>query len=602
MLSRKQLRGKWARSRRGPSYPAVPTVQPVGTLAVGPQERPTPSVEPSQKPSRGFSDEGYKPVAETLPGAEMLSPEERCRLALQRCRLQGWQIGVRKVFLKHWHANQLNDLCLQLQRKIITCQKVIRGFLARRHLHQKRSITQQEVTSIRSFLQVTEDMGLKTYDALVVQNASDIARENDRLRREVNATFHEEKAEARTTQGGGAKRAEDKGGPRHFHCSSVPVPMVVDSLVQSLAGASTRSPSLHSVFGLDDSSGLPSPRKQPPPKPKRDPTTRLSASYEATNWQHLPWHCSQRPGQPHGPGVGGSSGAAENSVVLDGPWRDFTGFIRCSQSVGDLGGVQVPSLQQMATGGDGGWEEECVTTVESRRARCQGRPRAGQVMGFETNMNLTSRDDLGAPDVASETQDGNANNHGIQLSNSLSSADTAENGNPVSNGKRAFKLRSLYPASSLPPCVRWSDTRQLLVFLSRLGNGPFSLPEEDGLSRLSGGGTSSFQRHRESHTTQWPDAGRRGVTEATSDISLGSPSPVFETKESRFPDTHSEDSCPTFVRPRPEGDTRRRVKPDLHIHLTSMYRKGIKWTLDTGASVPSVDIQSAQKKKEEHFS
>lgn len=32
-------------------------------------------------------------------------------------------MGVRKVFLKYWHANQLNDLCLQLQRKIITCQK-----------------------------------------------------------------------------------------------------------------------------------------------------------------------------------------------------------------------------------------------------------------------------------------------------------------------------------------------------------------------------------------------------------------------------------------------------------------------------------------------
>ncbi|XP_072813792.1 unconventional myosin-XVI-like [Vicugna pacos] len=77
-------------------------------------------------------------------------------------------------------------------------------------------------------------------------------------------------------------------------------------------------------------------------------------------------------------------------------------------------------------------------------------------------MNLTSRDDLGTPDAASETQDGNANNPGIQLSKSLSSANTAENGNPFSNG----------------------------------------LPEEDGLSRLSGGGTSSFQRHRESHTTQ----------------------------------------------------------------------------------------------------
>ena len=27
------------------------------------------------------------------------------------------------MFLKYWHASQLNDLCRQLQGKIITCQK-----------------------------------------------------------------------------------------------------------------------------------------------------------------------------------------------------------------------------------------------------------------------------------------------------------------------------------------------------------------------------------------------------------------------------------------------------------------------------------------------
>uniref|UniRef100_A0A4X1U5F9 Myosin motor domain-containing protein n=1 Tax=Sus scrofa TaxID=9823 RepID=A0A4X1U5F9_PIG len=319
----------------------------------------------------------YKPLAETLPGGTMLSAEEKCQLALQQCKLPGWQIGVRKVFLKYWHANQLNDLCLQLQRKIITCQKVIRGFLARQRLHQKRSIRQQEATSINSFLQVTEDMGLKTYDALVVQNASDIARESDRLRKETNATFPKEKVEARSKQEEGTRRAEDKAGPRHFHCSSVPVPLAVDGLVQSLASPSTRSPSLHSVFSLDDSSSLPSPRKQPPPKPKRDPTTRLSASYEAV------------------------------SACLWAAARDSASE------------------------------------------------------GFETNMNLASRDDLGSSEIASETQDRNANNRGLQLSNSLSSAVTAENGNSVSNG----------------------------------------VPE-DGFSRVSGSGTSSFQRQRESHTTQ----------------------------------------------------------------------------------------------------
>ncbi|XP_058132419.1 unconventional myosin-XVI isoform X3 [Dasypus novemcinctus] len=226
----------------------------------------------------------YKPLANTfLDEKKKLSAEEKCRLVLQQCKLKGWQMGVHKVFLKYWQADQLNDLCLQLQRKIITCQKVIRGFLARQRLLQKMSVRQQEVTSINSFLQNTEDMGLKTYDALVIQNASDIARENDRLRNEMNSTYQKEKLEARNKQEEGTKRTEDKGGPRHFHSSSVPGPVAVDSLVQSLAGASTKSPSLHSVFSTDDSSGLPSPRKQPPPKPKRDPNTRLSASYEAVS-------------------------------------------------------------------------------------------------------------------------------------------------------------------------------------------------------------------------------------------------------------------------------------------------------------------------------
>ncbi|XP_008587250.1 PREDICTED: unconventional myosin-XVI, partial [Galeopterus variegatus] len=225
----------------------------------------------------------YRPLVDTLLGEKKgESAEERCRLVLQQCKLQGWQMGIRKVFLKYWHADQLNDLCLQLQRKIITCQKVIRGFLARQHLLQKMSIRQQEVTSINSFLQNTEDMGLRTYDALVIQNASDIARENDRLRNETSPVHHKEKLDRNRLEEG-TRRAEDKGGPRPFHSSSIPVPIAGDILAQSLAGPSIRSPSLHLVFSMDDSSGLQSPRKQPPPKPKRDPNTRLSASYEAVS-------------------------------------------------------------------------------------------------------------------------------------------------------------------------------------------------------------------------------------------------------------------------------------------------------------------------------
>lgn len=83
---------------------------------------------------------------------------------------------------------------------------VVRGFLARQRLLQKMSVKQQEVTSIKSFLQNAEDMGLKAYDALVIQNASDIARENDRLRNEMNSAYNREKLETSKRQEEAPKR------------------------------------------------------------------------------------------------------------------------------------------------------------------------------------------------------------------------------------------------------------------------------------------------------------------------------------------------------------------------------------------------------------
>lgn len=59
---------------------------------------------------------------------------------------------------------------------------VVRGWLARQRLHHRQSSQQKEVHSVQRFLQGAEEMGLRTYDQLVIQNASDIARESDRLR------------------------------------------------------------------------------------------------------------------------------------------------------------------------------------------------------------------------------------------------------------------------------------------------------------------------------------------------------------------------------------------------------------------------------------
>ncbi|XP_010618297.1 unconventional myosin-XVI [Fukomys damarensis] len=547
----------------------------------------------------------YKPLAETLPGEKKEpSAEERCRLVLQQCRLQGWQIGVHKVFLRHWQADQLSDLCLQLQKKIVTCQKVIRGFLARQHLLQKMSATQQEMSRIRSFLQNTEDLALQTYDALVTQNASDIARENNRLRMEVS-TSHRDRGEAKGRPEEGAKRAEDQAGPWLAPTSSVPVPdpVAADSVAHAFVGPSIRPPSLHAALGVDDSGGLPSPRKQPPPKPKRDPSTRLSASYEAVSaclcaakdvagdaltrprphsddystMKKIPPRKPKRSPNtklsgsyeeiwgPRPPGVPGQAGACHAPGISSAPWTSPQCTIQLPlhlslppgdnfddddtepvyiEMVGNSarpGGPEADSPEQGESvyeemkyflPEEGSWhsglrdscdipapfpnllphrppmlvfppapatsspasDESPLTPLEvtrlpmlepSRKYPVQapldelssifssGRPvlrrsaagrRIREDGGFETNLNLTSQDDASISEMASETQDRNANSHGIQFSNSLSGAITAENGNSLSNG----------------------------------------LAEEDGYSRVcvSGTGTSTFQRHRESHSTQ----------------------------------------------------------------------------------------------------
>lgn len=59
---------------------------------------------------------------------------------------------------------------------------VVRGWLARQRVNRRLSLQHKEECGVQHFLQGAEDMGLQTYDQLVIQNASDIARENDRLR------------------------------------------------------------------------------------------------------------------------------------------------------------------------------------------------------------------------------------------------------------------------------------------------------------------------------------------------------------------------------------------------------------------------------------
>uniref|UniRef100_A0A674ME91 Myosin XVI n=2 Tax=Takifugu rubripes TaxID=31033 RepID=A0A674ME91_TAKRU len=249
----------------------------------------------------------YKDLIIPTGDKKKLSPEEKCRSVLQQTKLQGWQMGSSKVFLRYWQADQLNDRCYQLQKKIITCQKVVRGWLARQRLHRRLSSQQKEVHSVLRFLQRAEDMGLQTYDQLVIQNASDISRESDRLRCHgssllttlgKNPPLGERpepvgKEEDQPTRRGLEKPGKTFESPvnvkcrviRHFRSSSVPTPLAMENLV--LSSSPPIKPTLpqisHPTEDAITGGSLSSPRKQPPPKPKRDPNTRLSASYETVS-------------------------------------------------------------------------------------------------------------------------------------------------------------------------------------------------------------------------------------------------------------------------------------------------------------------------------
>ncbi|XP_041060674.1 neuronal tyrosine-phosphorylated phosphoinositide-3-kinase adapter 2 [Carcharodon carcharias] len=183
--------------------------------------------------------------------------------------------------------------------------------------------SKQEDAALTNFLQFIEDKGLRAYDALVIQNASDIARENDRMRNETNLAYLKEKSERRLRQEEAIKRLGGEVGKgsegtcmgKHFRMGFMTLPAPQDRLPHPCAsGFSVRSQSLHSVGGGDDESHA-CARKQPPPKPKRDPSTKLSISAETVNVGLAA--TSGTGGTPVGtgwaPGAGGTPEAAGTS-------------------------------------------------------------------------------------------------------------------------------------------------------------------------------------------------------------------------------------------------------------------------------------------------
>jgi len=67
------------------------------------------------------------------------------------------------------------------------------------------------------FLQYVEDSGLRAYDELVIQNASDIARESDRVRNHAQWTYLQEKTQKKRRQEEAIKRYTHTHIHTHTH-------------------------------------------------------------------------------------------------------------------------------------------------------------------------------------------------------------------------------------------------------------------------------------------------------------------------------------------------------------------------------------------------
>ncbi|XP_072318065.1 uncharacterized protein [Eucyclogobius newberryi] len=128
------------------------------------------------------------------------------------------------------------------------------------------------------FLRYVEDLGLRTYDGLVIQNASDISRESDRVRVQKNKLLLQERRRQDQIHRMGFMTMpfpQDRAPPLGFSVRSQSLHSVQDETDQNHWDPD--DPTNQSHWDADDTNNQ-SPRKRPPPKPRRDPATKLSSS------------------------------------------------------------------------------------------------------------------------------------------------------------------------------------------------------------------------------------------------------------------------------------------------------------------------------------
>ncbi|KAK3583683.1 hypothetical protein CHS0354_021430 [Potamilus streckersoni] len=87
-----------------------------------------------------------------LPQFCPMTDIEKCRQVLQKYKITDYKVGRTKLFFSHWHVLELEKLTTELEKKVITAQSVVRGFLYRHRCKTLMETHSQQKEIIASFL------------------------------------------------------------------------------------------------------------------------------------------------------------------------------------------------------------------------------------------------------------------------------------------------------------------------------------------------------------------------------------------------------------------------------------------------------------------
>ncbi|CAH1782096.1 unnamed protein product [Owenia fusiformis] len=112
-----------------------------------------------------------------LPMTSEASDLQQCTQALQYCDIEKYKVGKSKLFLRYWHVDKLETISRKLESKVITTQRVWKGWMQRKKFMRILDIKRRQDDFVSRFLTAVATMGEKHYDIIIQSREHDTERQ-----------------------------------------------------------------------------------------------------------------------------------------------------------------------------------------------------------------------------------------------------------------------------------------------------------------------------------------------------------------------------------------------------------------------------------------